>query len=35
MKKKTNKYNAKKVEYNGILFDSTKEKDRYIVLKDA
>ena len=35
MKKKTNKYNAKKVEYNGILFDSVKEKDRYIVLKDA
>lgn len=35
MKKKANKYNAKKVEYNGILFDSVKEKDRYLVLKQA
>lgn len=33
--KKTNKYGNKKVEYNGIVFDSKKEKDRYVVLKDA
>lgn len=30
-----NKYHNKKVEYNGILFDSQKERDRYIVLKKA
>ena len=29
------KYHNKKVEYDGILFDSIKEKDRYIVLKQA
>lgn len=29
------KYGNKKVEYDGILFDSTKEKNRYIVLKQA
>lgn len=33
--KKTNKYGNKKVEYDGIVFDSKKEKDRYVVLKDA
>jgi hypothetical protein len=27
------KYKNKKVEYNGIMFDSTKEKNRYIFLK--
>ena len=27
------KYKNKKVEYNGIVFDSTKEKNRYIFLK--
>ena len=27
------KYRNKKVEYNGIVFDSTKEKNRYIFLK--
>lgn len=29
------KYGNKKVEYNGIVFDSKKERDRYIVLVDA
>lgn len=32
---KKNKYGNKKVEYDGIVFDSKKEKDRYVVLKDA
>ena len=27
------KYNASKCEYNGIKFDSKKERDRYIFLK--
>lgn len=36
MARKNNpKYHNKKVEYDGILFDSIKEKDRYIVLKQA
>lgn len=30
-----NKYNNKKVVYQGITFDSERERDRYIVLKDA
>lgn len=30
---KQNKYHNKKVEYNGIKFDSVKEKNRYIGLK--
>lgn len=30
---KQNKYHNKKVEYDGIKFDSTKEKNRYIGLK--
>jgi hypothetical protein len=30
-----NKYHNKKVEYNGIKFDSKKEMQRYIVLKKA
>lgn len=34
-KKKTNKYNAKKVVIDGIKFDSTKEGQRYVVLKKA
>lgn len=29
------KYGNKKVEYNGMVFDSKKERDRYIVLVDA
>lgn len=33
--KKPNKYLNKKVEYDGILFDSHKEKNRYIVLRQA
>jgi len=31
--KKDNKYHAVRVEYNGIWFDSLKERSRYIVLK--
>lgn len=33
--KKKNKYNNRKVEYNGILFDSKKEMERYVFLKKA
>lgn len=33
--KKRSKYNNKKTEYNGIKFDSKKEKDRYVFLKEA
>ena len=33
MYKKTNKYHNKKVTYKGIEFDSKKERDRYIELK--
>lgn len=29
-----NKYRAKKIEYDGITFDSKKEMQRYAVLKD-
>lgn len=29
-----NKYHNKKVEYNGIKFDSKKEKDYYLKIKD-
>lgn len=29
------KYGNKKVEYDGMVFDSKKERDRYIVLVDA
>ncbi len=29
-----NKYNAKKIQYNGMIFDSRKEKDRYIFLRN-
>ena len=32
-KKKSNKYNAKKIEYDGHIFDSKKEKARYELLK--
>lgn len=32
---KRSKYGNKKVEYKGFLFDSIRERDRYIVLKDA
>lgn len=28
------KYNNKKIEYDGIIFDSIKEKNRYIKLKE-
>lgn len=34
-KEKGNKYKNKKVEYDGIKFDSVREKDRYFFLKDA
>lgn len=33
-KNKTPKYRNTKVEYNGIKFDSKRERDRFIVLKD-
>ena len=33
--KKDNKYKNEKVEFNGIKFDSKRERDRYMVLKDA
>ena len=33
MKTKSNKYHNTKVIYNGIKFDSKKERDRYIELK--
>lgn len=32
---RTTKYNNKKVEYDGMKFDSKKERDRYIALVDA
>lgn len=32
-KAKKSKYNAQRVEYDGILFASTKEKNRYVELK--
>lgn len=32
---KESKYRNEKVEYDGITFDSKRERDRYIVLKDA
>ena len=32
---KGSKYNNKKVEYDGCIFDSKKEMQRYIVLADA
>ena len=35
MKKARQKYGNRKVVYNGIVFDSVKETDRYIVLKQA
>lgn len=31
---KQNKYKNKKTEYRGIKFDSIKEKNRYLILKD-
>ena len=34
-RQKGRKYNNKEVEYNGILFDSKKEKDRFVFLKEA
>lgn len=34
-KKREGKYKNKKTEYNGLLFDSKKELDRYLVLKKA
>lgn len=34
-RQKGRKYNNKKVEYNDILFDSKKEKDRFVFLKEA
>lgn len=34
-RKKGSKYGNTKVEYNGIKFDSKREMQRYIVLKDA
>ena len=34
-REKGKKYNNTKVEYDGIKFDSKKEMQRYIVLKDA
>ena len=35
MKRKRPKYGNSKVEYNGITFDSKRERDRYIVLSQA
>ena len=35
MKRKRPKYGNSKVEYNGITFDSKRERDRYIVLNQA
>ena len=35
MRKLKNKYGNKKVEYNGVLFDSKRERDRYVILKQA
>lgn len=32
-KKKRNKYNNVKVEFDGIMWDSTKERNRYITLR--
>lgn len=32
---KRNKYGNKKVEFEGVVYDSKKEKDRYIFLRDA
>ena len=32
---KESKYRNEKVEYDGMRFDSKRERDRYIVLKDA
>lgn len=34
-REKGKKYNNTKVEYNGIKFDSKREMQRYLVLKDA
>lgn len=34
MKKQGNKFKARKVEYDGYIFDSNKEFERYLVLKD-
>ena len=34
-REKFQKYNNTKIEYNGIKFDSKKEMQRYLVLKDA
>ena len=31
---KENKYHNKKIEYNGIKFDSVREKNRYVTLKE-
>ena len=31
---KTNKYHNIKIEYNGIKFDSVREKNRYVTLKE-
>ena len=33
--KKDNKYKNEKVEFDGIKFDSKRERDRYMALKDA
>ena len=33
--KKGNKYKNEKVEFDGIKFDSKRERDRYMALKDA
>lgn len=35
MRASKTKYGNKKVEYDGILFDSLKEKERYVVLRQA
>lgn len=35
MSYKGNKYHNKKTEYQSILFDSKRERDRYVYLKDA
>lgn len=35
LKQKSNKYHNQKVEVDGIMFDSKKESQRYLVLKQA
>jgi hypothetical protein len=34
MREKKNKFNAKKIEFRGMIFDSKKELERFLFLKD-